>query len=128
MSNNINSIDCLSEIKDKPKGKEKWVEPADFEVRYDFTQKEYQNINWLHSQYTKLKLNTLQTWQNGVEPEKVKYFINNPNEIKNIAVVNYYGDNIIVDGNHRATAAIIIGKEKIRAEYINYENAKINEI
>lgn len=88
--------------------------------------KKYQNINWLHSEYIQLKLSSLQTWQDGVEPSKVEYFINNPNKIEKISVVNYYGDNIIVDGNHRATAAIILDCEKITAEYINYEDSRLD--
>ena len=129
MNNYINSVDNLPPLEDKPNSHiDKWVKAADFKFRDDFTQEKYQNINWLYSEYVNLKLNNLQTWQKGVEPQKVKYFINNKNKIKNISVVNYYGDNIIVDGNHRATAARILNWDTIKAEYINYENSKIDDI
>jgi len=129
MTDYVDSIDNLPSLGYKPNSHiDEWVKAADFKVRNDFTQDKYQNINWLNSKYVDLKLNSLQTWQNGVEPQKVKYFINNRNKIKNIAVVDYYGDNIIVDGNHRATAARILGWNTIRAEYINYKDSKINDI
>lgn len=129
MANDLNSVDNLPPLENKPNSHiDEWVKAADFTVRDDFTQKKYQNINWLYSEYLDLKVKNLQTWQNGVEPQKVKYFINNKNKIKNISVVNYYGDNIIVDGNHRATAARILGWNTIRAEYINYEDSKIDNI
>jgi hypothetical protein len=122
--NSINSINNLPEIKDKPKGTDEWVKAADFRVRNDFTMEKYQDITWLYSEYRKVKLDNLMTCQDGVIPDEVRYYINNKNEIRNITVVNYYGDNIIVDGNYRATAARILGWKEIKAEYVNYEDAK----
>lgn len=122
-----NLVDKLPDISDKPKGETEWVKAADFEV-FNFTQKQYQNINWLGNvKEYRLSLDNLMTWQEGVDPQ-VKYFINNQDKIKNIYVVNYDGNNIIVDGNHRATAARILGWKKISVKYVDYEEAKINEL
>lgn len=39
MNNEINSVDCLPELNNKPKGVKNWVKAANFKVRNDFTQK-----------------------------------------------------------------------------------------
>lgn len=52
--------------------------------------------------------------------KRMKYFVENPQEIKDI-VLEYDGDSLVInDGNHRFMAALYLKKEYISGELIGY--------
>lgn len=83
---------------------------------------------------------SLKQWTNEDHVRRVIYFINHPNEIKNISIDNYCISNhimpapIIEDGNHRVLAAMCLRMKHIECEYggrvdiLDYLTEKTNEI
>jgi hypothetical protein len=70
---------------------------------------------------TKVNVKDLQTWQNHIDPAKLRPLEGDPGPIE-VAKIN--GKLVVMNGNHRAVSAFIEGKGEIDAKVADFDDPK----
>lgn len=84
-------------------------------------------LDWDKAKTRMISTRELYSVQDKVFPEILQRYIQNPSD-EAIAVIEVGNRRFVYDGNHRAAAAIITGKEKIKASVIRLKKSEFEQL